>query len=382
MTTVLLTGATGMVGSQLLPELVAKGCQVYCLVRNKDGLSAVERLPLGDYGKQVHILQGDVVENLCGLSSQLIEAHCGKIDKVVHSAALLKFDESLSPQVSMVNETGTQNVINLAKVLGAKEFHYISTAYVAGKATEFAEQDVGLPENARNPYERSKQRAEELVRQWPGGHFSIYRLGIVIGSSKTGFTPAYDGYYGYLSALWSLRSKLRQHIGETVFNVYLHPSTTINLIPVDWVAQTLGSVITKPAMGQAFHLTHPSPQTLTWLGKVSFKAMGIPVNPSSKPVAIEGHLSDDARQLQRIINRSLDRFGPYAVHEAKFCNRNLRQILGGSYVPPAPISEELLKDKILSYAIEKNFGRLKRMNANKGTSALYKNSRLEYTNIH
>lgn len=352
--TVLLTGATGLVGSQLLPVLRKQGYRVFCLVRDKAGASAQKRISLAGDDDQIQILSGDVAHELCGLSSQQITALCGHVEKVIHSAALLKFDEALAPEINKVNVNGTKNVLELAKALGAKEFHYVSTAYVAGKASQFSESDIGLAENARNPYEHSKQRAEELVRQWPDRAFSIYRLGIVIGNSETGFTPSWDGYYGYFSPFWHLRDKLQQLGNNSTLFVHVAPSMSLNLVPVDWVVEMLGHLVEVPTKGQAFHLTHPAPQALGWVVENSFRIMGLPVACSPTPVKADFHGEENMR---RIINRSIERYAPYVGHEANFCNANLRQVLNGKYSPPVKISEQLLKDKILAYAMQKNFGR-------------------------
>jgi len=189
---ILLTGLTGAVGSYLAPVLAQK-TEVFCLVRN--GKSRVNNGELGGIPEN-QILDGDITENGCGLNeNDLLALQKKGINQIIHSAALLKFDNKLTEKVWQTNYQGTQRVLELAHILNVKAFHYISTAYASTQ---------------RNPYEASKAKAEKLVKASNIPH-SIYRLGIVVGHSETGYIKSFDGIYGYLAGLYRMALKERGH---------------------------------------------------------------------------------------------------------------------------------------------------------------------------
>ena len=354
----LLTGATGMVGSQLLLNLLQEGEHVVCIVRDTPGNEdAEQRIDAGMHHHQLHVLPGDTAEVRCGLTDDQVREWRGRISRIVHAAALTKFDSALADDVIRVNLKGTKNVLDLADALGVSDFHYMSTAYVAGGADNFTESDIGTEDQARNPYELSKQRAEALVRtRCPGSH-SIYRLAIVTGDSMSGFTPGYDGFYGYFSPFWHVRDRLRAFDGDLCFYIRIQPDVTMNLVPIDWVTDTLDKLLKYRPEGKTYHLTHPKPPTLGWMCDVAFRTLRLPVSFVHLNAKRELHNDEEAKRLQRLIDRMLGRFRPYASHEAVFDMTELRETLGYDYVPPPPIDEELIAEKYLPYAMETNFGR-------------------------
>ena len=72
-------------------------------------------------------------------------------------------------------------MLELAELIGAKEFHFVSTAYA---------------DTQRNAYEQSKYY--EMLEKNSGPNFPIYRIGIVAGDSNNGEITDYTGYYGLL----------------------------------------------------------------------------------------------------------------------------------------------------------------------------------------
>lgn len=353
MENILLTGATGEVGSQLALKLKDEGYNVYCLVRATVKESVQDRID-AKIGAGFTALEGDIHLEHCGLSDQDLEVLNGSISKVIHSAALVKFNESLRDKTFCTNMIGTKNVIGLAKNLDIPEFHYVSTAYVAGSADTFTENEVGLKENARNPYEESKQEAEKLVRnsEIP---YSIYRLGIVVGHSETGETDTYNGYYGYFSTSWHIGDKLRQVSKGANFQIPANLNGTINLIQRDWIQDTLLKLIDKEPTNSCYHLTHPDPPNLEWVIRVSYDYLDLPVVPVAEYVAAE-NASRGQSIIQRGILREVEKYRVYTDHEPKFCSCSLKETLGQHYVEPKPIDTNQLH-LFLDYAQQQAFGK-------------------------
>ena len=98
MTTILLTGASGLVGSRLLPRLAQAGFDCRALVRADfappHGTTAV---------------RGDLLEDPSSLRSA-VEG----IDAVVHLAALFRTDDQNA--VWRANLDGTRNLVNAVKL--------------------------------------------------------------------------------------------------------------------------------------------------------------------------------------------------------------------------------------------------------------------------
>lgn len=354
MQNILLTGATGEVGSQLALELKKQGHNVYCLVRATSEESAQERID-AKLGFGFNVIEGDVQLDHCGLNAKSLTELKGSISKIIHSAALVKFNESLREQIFCTNVTGTKNIIELTKSLDIPELHYVSTAYVAGAAQVFTEKDIGLKENARNPYEESKQEAEKSIRN-SGIPYSIYRLGIVVGHSETGETDTFNGYYGYFSGSWHLRDKLRAVAKDTPLQIPANLNGRLNLIQRDWIQDVLTKLLDKEPKNLCFHLVHTDPPNLEWVIRTSYEHLDLPIYPVSEYKAPKLP-SREWTIVQNGILREVQKYRVYTDHEPKFCNCLLKETLGADYNEPVPITEDQLH-LFLDYALEQKFGKV------------------------
>jgi len=312
---ILLTGLTGEVGSALAPILQSKD-KVFCLVRN--GKSRVKNGKLNEILAD-QIIDGDIFDNKqCGISiTDLSLLKKQEITKIIHAAASVKFDEHLSDEIWKTNFSGTKNILSVAKELGVRELHFMSTAYAP---------------NGRNPYEKSKAAAEDLVKK-SGLAYSVYRLSIVIGNSKKGQN------------------------GKVQLPIYINCSfeSTLNLVPVDWAVQILSTLINKPCQNDTYYIVHPDPPKVQWVMKQGFETLnieGIKYNDYKK---CQPEQEDRRLQIiQKAVNKELGRYRPYVTEEEKFCLKKTQQYLGTNYTNPPPITSQLLSI-LLKFAIEKNF---------------------------
>lgn len=126
---ILVTGATGFVGKALVEKLL-RACPdldtVYLLIRPKKGLTPQARLSqlldntvfdrLRHTGQLLKVvgIAGDVMEPGLGLSQVDRELLTRKVTVVFHSAATVKFNETLHDAVKL-NTMGTQAVIELCR---------------------------------------------------------------------------------------------------------------------------------------------------------------------------------------------------------------------------------------------------------------------------
>ncbi|MEK6254886.1 MAG: SDR family NAD(P)-dependent oxidoreductase, partial [Gemmatimonadales bacterium] len=109
--TVLLTGATGFVGSHVADALVAEGWSVRCTVRKTSNLRWIESLPVERVSADVR-------------SAEALAAALEGVDIVVHSAGITRAKSDADYQ--RVNAEGTQTLALGAVETGARRFVLVS----------------------------------------------------------------------------------------------------------------------------------------------------------------------------------------------------------------------------------------------------------------
>lgn len=271
---ILLTGATGLLGRYLLKDLLLAEVPVAVVVRGNRRQSGSDRIEslmttwedfLERELPRPYIFEGDICEPFLGLdldARHWIDQNC---DSVLHNAASLNFvatSEDGEPYRS--NVKGLQHVLDLCRETGIRDFHHVSTAYVAGLRTgRIMESELDLGQQLSNPYEESKMTAEMMVRS---ADFlsppTIYRPAIIVGDSQTGFTSTFHGFYACLELAHTLVSSMGMAgtnsigSGETKTRISLDGTETKNFIPVDWVSEVISYLVTHPRHhGQTYHLT-------------------------------------------------------------------------------------------------------------------------------
>lgn len=248
----LVTGATGMLGSELVPKLLARGHQVV----------AVSRKP------------SDETDGISWIKSDITELWLDKLpaslDGIVHLAALTSLTAGLAKLID-VNCTGTERMVYLARHLDIPLYH-CSTIYTCGTVRgTWAEDDFAVGQGFKNHYESSKYTAEEIARKVSA---TIFRPGILIGRYDDGFSPFFSGFYRPIRAVTlthrfaekRLHLPPREQMEHTLglpkltipLRIYGEPQSALALTPVDWAAETMADLIHKEAEG-CFHIVPSAP---------------------------------------------------------------------------------------------------------------------------
>ena len=232
--TVLLTGATGHVGTALLPLLTADpDVTVFALVRAKDEAHLAERaarlVEVG--GPRIVALRGDVTAPDLGLSTRDQERVAAEVTALIHSAASVRFDMP-EDKAATENIASTEGMLALARRLADRgrltRLDHVSTAYVAGtRLGRVLENECDEGQDFRNSYEWSKCQAEKKVRAAvaEGLPVAVHRPSIVVGDSRTGKTEAFNVLYWPL--MLYARGWWRIFPGR--------PDTLVDVVPVDFV---------------------------------------------------------------------------------------------------------------------------------------------------
>lgn len=163
---VFVTGGTGLLGSQLLFDLISEGKEVRALYRSKNRLSSV--LHLFTYRdpengnalfQKIEWVQGDILD-----IPVLLETMKG-CPKVYHCAGLVSFHPKDHADVFKINREGTANMVNVAMEVGVEKFcHVSSTAAIGGDHTAPITEATKWKNGATNSgYSLSKNAAEREV---------------------------------------------------------------------------------------------------------------------------------------------------------------------------------------------------------------------------
>jgi thioester reductase-like protein len=240
---VLLTGATGFVGREVLSRFLERdGSHVFALVRAENDDEAAGRLPAHE---RLTAVAGDIERTRLGLADESRERLRREVTTVLHCAASVSFDMPLE-ESRRVNVEGTRRVLDFARSCTRLErFSYVSTAYVAGEPGRlFREDELAVGQSFRNPYERSKFEAELALRSEGGDlPLQILRPSIVVGDSSTGRTSSFNVLYGPLKAF----------ARGAVPAIPARRDSPVDIVPVDYVADRVHELATHGPNG-TFHL--------------------------------------------------------------------------------------------------------------------------------
>lgn len=148
---VLVTGATGFVGSHLLEALRGMGCVARGLVRSPAKAAA---LGLAD----IEWAEGDLADETA------LHRACEGVDLVFHVAGVIAARSE--DEYFAVNRDGTARVLRAAQDARAR-FVLVSSLAAAGPTTPGRALTGSEPPRPVTPYGRSKLAAEEVVREAP-----------------------------------------------------------------------------------------------------------------------------------------------------------------------------------------------------------------------
>jgi len=163
---ILVTGASGLVGSHVLYELVKKKKSVRAMYRSEKRKQRIQQL-FSHYNKTLDLevnyaaiewVQSDILD-----IDAFGEAIRG-VDQVVHCAALVSFHKMDFARCISMNRLGTANTVNLCLKHGIKKLCYVSsTAALGTKDFPITEKTAWAPGKEVSGYSISKHGAEKEV---------------------------------------------------------------------------------------------------------------------------------------------------------------------------------------------------------------------------
>ncbi|MCF1594658.1 thioester reductase domain-containing protein [Streptomyces muensis] len=277
---VLLTGATGFLGSHMLLDLLRHSdAHVHCLVRAADEEAATARLgeALKKYGlpwssevrRRITVLPGDIRRPRLGLSDDLWNTLAHELDSVVGVAAAVDFLRGYQ-SLRGSNVLGALTLAELAATGRPKPLHHISSIAVFN--------EVGIPSMGEDDplahidrlvagYDQTKWAAEVALRRARdhGLVVTALRPGGIGGHTRTGAYNPQDLSSGLISAFGRFRT--------------VPAFRYLNAAPVDWVSRVVVAAVCEPdAWGFDYNLTGV-PNTLDdVVGDMAFGGMHVRVH--------------------------------------------------------------------------------------------------------
>ena len=358
---VLLTGATGFVGMELVARYLERSDRdVITLVRAADHADARGRMNavLDDlFGERarhfrgrVRAVAGDVTAPGLGLAARLRDELAERTSTLVHSAASVSFTLSLS-EARGINLEGTRRMLELAELAdrrgGLDCYGQVSTAFVAGDhAGRFAETDLNVGQRFHNSYEQSKFESELLVAA-SDLPTRVMRPSIVVGERESGWTAAFNVLY------WPLRA-----FSRGLFEVIpADPDAPVDAVPIDYVADAVYALCTDAGIdGQTYHLTAgPHASTMAELCTMASRYFR---RPAPRVVTAEefAKLPPPSVAVQQALTAGAAYF-PYFAMEGSFADARTRARLEPAGISCSPLSDYL--DRLLDFATRSRWGKVR-----------------------
>jgi len=188
---ILVTGATGLVGSHLLYFLLKENDKVRAVHRSSSDLLGIKKVfsiyteNVEDIYKRIEWVEANVID-----IPALTNAFIG-VTEVYHCAAYISFDPANYKKLKKANIEGTANIVNLCLANNIKKLCYVSSVATLGSSptgTLVNEETPWNPEEKNSVYAITKYGAEMEV--WRGSQENldviIVNPGVILGTSPDG----------------------------------------------------------------------------------------------------------------------------------------------------------------------------------------------------
>ena len=260
MKTYFVTGATGAIGSALIPILLRDGeSNLRLLLRAKsdddlavrvDDLFTFWQVPVSDRAtrKRVKVMRGDVTVRQFGLDDGVYQSLGSECTHLIHSAGNVRMNLPID-QARHSSVDSARNIIALAnRCQRLEKVDFVSTVGVGGRTRGAVPEDwMTTPRGFHNTYEQAKAEAEEVIRDEfeRGLPLTVHRPSMVVGDSVSGRIIHFQVFYHLCEFLSGRRTLgLAPDFG----------AARLDIVPADYVAQVIAwSSVNAASSGRILH---------------------------------------------------------------------------------------------------------------------------------
>lgn len=391
-----LTGATGLLGRNLLFEIIKQNLnnldniKIFLLGRSNSDKSISSRV--------AKILKEDGVDYICAdieiieyvikniIVSINVDLDKDGLDISAEDLAKLKYqdidffyhiasqtDFRSTPVITRIlentNVEGTRRILKLIDSLDLKEFSYVSSAYVCGyyenKKSRIIEPDyINENENFRNSYEKTKLSAEILVRNYEkktGLKCRYFRPSTICGrliEKPFGSISKFDVFYAW--GMWFLKQKMKSI--ENYDNIFdknvdipirmcIKQGSGLNMVPADYSAKLMYYVSMSDSIENSFYLVNTSETNHEFYTNRMLELLNI------SGLSFTDEVPSDLTKLEKIYYKTVGGiFHGYINSEPMIFNDANIKSLCEKYSLSSPEINQKNFDYLIEYAKKKNFG--------------------------
>jgi nucleoside-diphosphate-sugar epimerase len=327
---ILVTGATGFIGREVVARVRGAGRPVAVLVRGRDGVGARARVgaAMGDATLEgVEVVDGDLAR-VDDVDPSILRRLRARVETVIHCAGDTSFaPEALGPFVAG-HVDGPVALLRALTGGRLARWAHMSTAFVCGERTgTIRETEADVGQGFHNVYERAKLDGELQIRavgRAAGVDVRVLRPSIVVGSAPTtaGGHPS-----GLFFAFIRLLAVLAQWPGglDARLRVAAAPAAAFNIVPVDYVAAATAALAEHPdAVDGTFHLvvaSAPSQAAMLAMLVDRLGPRGITLlDAATQPLT-------DPSPLERRVGRMLEGYRAYLTQDVRFDDTHATRVL-------------------------------------------------------
>lgn len=351
---ILVTGATGFLGSHIAQKLLEEGKEVFLLVRGENAEQRVNETMQKYFNCNMHplitVISGDLTKQFLGLSKEDFTELANKVDAIIHSAADVRHFGNRE-HFEKVNVQGTKNLFELVDMNSKIIFHHISTVGVVqdllteGKWNSIKGMSE-IPEDLQleSVYTDTKMKAEKWILDQAkvGKQVFVYRMGNLAGRYSDGhFQGNIDenAFYRMLKLM-------------ILVNKAPNVQWMVDFTPIDFAADVVvKSALTDEHAVRVYHVCHPNPipfaQFVSILNKLDLSIEMV------ETAFYEDYILSDSmsEEIKNLAVAQLDGDGASDTN-AVFDSQQTMNLLNIQHLPK--IEKEYI-GKLIQYASEQQF---------------------------
>ncbi len=378
---ILLTGATGFIGSHIMAALLGAGHKLIITGRPSGGDSLKTRIDrlLQWFGidcdpDNIIFYETDFLKKDLGLDEEEYRSLASSTGRIIHCASDTSFSEKNRDRIMKSNVENLNEILKLAEISSISGFHYISTVYAAGLDHEEVDESPVTSMTFVNVYEESKAAAERTLAETclsKSIPYSIIRPSIVYGDSVTGRSLKFNALYYPVMAVSMIKdiyyNDIKSNNGNKAVSegiklhedgsmdlpirIFLPYEGKLNLIPVDYFADVVLSIISEIPEGKIYNVTSDRPVSITLLAEYTSRLLKI---HGLETFAGSSTAEGLRNAPEEIFDHYIRQYRPYLSDRRNFTRHNTDSVTGNRQVPPLTYESF---ERCMNYAIGVDWGK-------------------------